>query len=182
MNRNTCTNALRKVAAAAATAAVSAAAVAATSAAAQEVNVYSGRQEVLIRPQLEAFTAATGIEVNLIAGSSNELIERIRTEGANSPADVLLTVDVGRLTLAKNLGLLQSVDSETLRASIRRSTAMPRAPGTDSACGAASSTMRPAGSIRPSSPRTNSSPTPCGKAASAFARPPTSTTSRCSLR
>ena len=118
MTRTTHANALRKVAAVAATAAVSAAAITATSAAAQEINVYSGRQEVLIRPQLEAFTAATGIEVNLIAGRSDELIKRLRTEGANSPADVLLTVDVSRLTLAKNLELLQSVDSEALRASI----------------------------------------------------------------
>ena len=89
-----------------------------TAVAQQEVNVYSARQEVLIRPQLDAFTAATGILVNLVAGPSDALIARLRAEGVNSPADVLLTVDVGRLTLAKKAGILRPVQSELLNASI----------------------------------------------------------------
>lgn len=83
-----------------------------------EVNVYSARQEVLIRPQLDGFTAATGITVKLVAGNDDALIERIRAEGANSPADVLLTVDVGRLVRAKDAGILQPAATETLAQSI----------------------------------------------------------------
>lgn len=83
-----------------------------------DVNVYSARQEVLIRPQLDAFTAATGITVNLVAGNDDALIERMRAEGANSPADVLLTVDVGRLVRAKEAGVLQPAATETLARSI----------------------------------------------------------------
>lgn len=80
----------------------------------EEVNLYSARKEVLITPQLEAFTAATGIKVNLVAGKGDALLERLIQEGANSPADVLLTVDVGRLIQAVNAGVTQGVDSDTL--------------------------------------------------------------------
>ena len=92
--------------------------VAAGLAAAAEVNVYSYRKEELIRPQLDAFTEATGIEVNLITGSDDGLIERLRNEGRNSPADVLLTTDAGRLARAQDLGLLQAVHSTALDAMI----------------------------------------------------------------
>jgi iron(III) transport system substrate-binding protein len=94
------------------------AAFAATAAAQQVVNVYSGRQEVLIQPQLKAFTAATGIAVNFVSAGDDALIERMKAEGANSPADILLTVDVGRLIRAKTAGLLRPVESELLAASI----------------------------------------------------------------
>ena len=60
-----------------------------------EVNVYSYREPKLIQPLLDAFTKDTGIKVNVISASSG-LEQRIKTEGANSPADVLLTVDIGR--------------------------------------------------------------------------------------
>jgi iron(III) transport system substrate-binding protein len=83
-----------------------------------EVNVYSGRQEILIRPQLDAFTKATGIRVNLITASEDALIQRMRAEGRNSPADVMLTVDVARLIRATDLGLLRPIKSETLEATI----------------------------------------------------------------
>lgn len=83
-----------------------------------EVNVYSARQEILIRPQLDAFTAMTGVRVNLVSGKDDALIERLRAEGPNSPADLLLTVDVGRLVRAKQTGLLQAVKSESLIAPI----------------------------------------------------------------
>lgn len=85
---------------------------------AAEVNVYSYRQEQLIRPQLEAFAAATGIKYRLITGGEDALAERIKREGINSPADVLLTVDAGRLTRAKALDILQPVRSATLESAI----------------------------------------------------------------
>ena len=61
-----------------------------------EVNVYTYREAKLIQPMLDAFTKDTGVKVNVISASSG-LEQRIKAEGANSPADVLLTVDIGRL-------------------------------------------------------------------------------------
>ena len=84
------------------------------SAIAAELNVYSHRKEELIKPQLEAFTAATGIKVNLVTGSADALIERMRSEGRNSPVDVVLTSDAARLFKSKQLDLLQAVQSPTL--------------------------------------------------------------------
>jgi iron(III) transport system substrate-binding protein len=79
------------------------------------VNVYSARQEALIKPLLDRFTEQTGIAVNLVTGSGDALITRLRTEGRNSPADVLLTTDAGRLYRAQEAGVLQPVDSDVLR-------------------------------------------------------------------
>ncbi len=76
-----------------------------------EVNIYSYRQEILIRPLLDAFTEQSGIKVNLVSGRADALLERLKSEGANSPADVLLTVDAGRLIRAKDAGVFQSVKS-----------------------------------------------------------------------
>jgi len=81
---------------------------------AAEVNIYSAREENLIKPILDRFSAQTGITVNLITAGADELTTRMELEGANSPADLLLTVDVGRLLRAKDMGLLQAVDSATL--------------------------------------------------------------------
>lgn len=85
---------------------------------AAEVNVYSAREENLIKPVLDRFSRQTGITVNLITGGADELITRMNLEGANSPADVLLTVDVGRLLRAQNMGLLQPVESDLLSSQI----------------------------------------------------------------
>ncbi len=85
---------------------------------AAEVNVYSARQEVLIRPLLEAFTEHTGITVNVVSGKADALLVRLEREGANSPADVLLTTDAGRLVRARQAGLLQPVSSALLEANI----------------------------------------------------------------
>lgn len=79
-----------------------------------EVNVYSFRQEQLIRPLLDAFTRKTGIEVHLVSGKDDALLERLKAEGANSPADVLMTVDAGRLRRAVEAELLQPVRSPEL--------------------------------------------------------------------
>ncbi len=100
--------------------AVFAAAVAAASspAPAAEVNIYSARQEVLIKPLLDAFTARTGITVNVVSGKADLLLQRLKREGANSPADVLLTVDAGRLARAKQANLLRPVHSATLEANV----------------------------------------------------------------
>ncbi len=78
-----------------------------------EVNVYSYRETKLIQPMLDAFTKDTGIKVNIISASSG-LEQRIKTEGANSPADVLLTVDIGRLEEAAKSGISQPIASAEL--------------------------------------------------------------------
>lgn len=80
-------------------------------AAANEVNLYSGRKTELIEPLLEKFTAETGIEVNLVTGSSDALLQRLQAEGNLSPADVFITVDAARLQNAKDAGVLQSFNS-----------------------------------------------------------------------
>src|SRR3546814_2524790 len=61
-----------------------------------EVNLYSLRQPFLIEPLLTAFTEQTGIKTNVVFAKEG-VVERMKAEGANSPADVILTVDVGRL-------------------------------------------------------------------------------------
>ncbi len=85
---------------------------------AAEVNIYSARQEVLIRPLLDAFEAETSIDVNVVSGKADALLQRLEREGRNSPADVLLTVDAGRLVRAEEAGLLQPVRSDVLEANI----------------------------------------------------------------
>ncbi len=81
---------------------------------AQEVNLYSYRQEALIKPLLDAFTEKTKIKVNLVSGGEDALIERLKAEGAASPADLLITVDAGRLIRAKQLDLFQPVKSAVI--------------------------------------------------------------------
>ncbi len=99
-------------------AAVAGGALAVAPARAAEVNVYSARKEVLIRPLFDAFEAETGITVNLVSGKADALLERLRREGRNTPADVLLTTDAGRLARAKDAGLLQPIASPVLAANI----------------------------------------------------------------
>jgi len=82
-----------------------------------EVNVYSYRQPFLIEPIFEAFTTESGIEVNTVFAKEG-LIERLRAEGDNSPADLLLVVDVGRLTEAVETGISQAVESAVINANI----------------------------------------------------------------
>jgi iron(III) transport system substrate-binding protein len=82
------------------------------------VNVYSARHYDSDTTLFVAFTEATGIEVNLIEAGADELIQRILSEGANSPADVIITVDAGRLWRADDAGILASVTSDALSAAI----------------------------------------------------------------
>ncbi|EPX79228.1 Fe(3+) ABC transporter substrate-binding protein [Litoreibacter arenae] len=79
-----------------------------------ELNLYSSRHYDTDEKLYSDFTEATGITINRIEGKGDELITRIEAEGANSPADVLLTVDTSRLERAKNAGILQSIDSDVL--------------------------------------------------------------------
>lgn len=82
-----------------------------------EVNVYSYREPGLIDPLMKAFTEKTGIKVNVVYSSSG-LNERLAAEGRNSPADLLFTVDIGRLSEAKDMGLTQPVKTEALEKAI----------------------------------------------------------------
>ncbi len=86
----------------------------AIAATAAEVNVYSSRHYDTDKSLYQTFTQQTGIRVNVIEGGDDELIERIRTEAGNSPADILITVDAGRLWRAQNAGILQPVKSKIL--------------------------------------------------------------------
>ncbi len=79
-----------------------------------ELNLYSSRHYDTDERLYSDFTEATGIKINRIEGNADELIARMKAEGANSPADILLTVDTSRLERAKDEGVLQSVESEVL--------------------------------------------------------------------
>lgn len=83
-----------------------------------EVNVYSHRHYEADQQLYDRFTERTGIRVNVITASADELITRLENEGAASPADLLITVDAGRLHRAKERGLLQPIESATLQASV----------------------------------------------------------------
>jgi len=88
-----------------------------TSAFADEVNVYSYRQPDLIAPLLDAFSEETGIKTNVLYLNEG-LVERIKAEGENSPADLILTTDIGRLSGAKDEGVTQPVDDADINATI----------------------------------------------------------------
>ncbi|KAE9631131.1 Fe(3+) ABC transporter substrate-binding protein [Parasedimentitalea maritima] len=94
------------------------AAVATTAAAEGELNLYSSRHYDTDERLYSDFEDATGITINRIEGKADELIARMEAEGVNSPADVLLTVDTSRLARAKNAGILQATDSDTLEARV----------------------------------------------------------------
>ncbi len=83
-----------------------------------EVNIYSARKEDLIKPLLDDFSQQTGITVNLVTGKEEALLQRLQSEGVNTPADVLLTVDAGRLATAREAGVLQAVQSDALKVRI----------------------------------------------------------------
>lgn len=79
-----------------------------------EVNLYSARKEELIKPLLDRFTDRTGIRVNLVTGNAEALLQRLQSEGINSPADLLITVDAGNLHRAKEAGVTQALSSEAM--------------------------------------------------------------------
>ncbi len=86
-------------------------------ASAQELNVYSHRQPFLIKPFLEAYTAKTGTKINVVFASKG-LAQRLQAEGKRSPADVILTVDIARLSVYADKNLLAEVVSKTLEANV----------------------------------------------------------------
>ncbi len=88
-----------------------------TTALAAEVNIYSYRQPDLIAPLLDAFTKESGIKTNVLFLKKG-LVERVKAEGENSPADLIFTVDISRLSNAKGEGITQPVESEAINATI----------------------------------------------------------------
>lgn len=82
------------------------------------LNLYSARHYDTDNALYQSFTKKTGIKVNLVEADADQLIERIKSEGANSPADVFITVDGGRLWRAKQAGILQPVSSRVLTSAI----------------------------------------------------------------
>ncbi len=91
---------------------------AATSASAAEVVVYSARNEQLIKPLFDAYTRETGVQVKFITDKEGALLQRLKAEGRNTPADMLITVDAGNLWEAAREGLLKPVQSRTLGANV----------------------------------------------------------------
>ena len=80
----------------------------------QVVNMYSQRHYDVDQKQYDNFEEKTGIKVNVIKANADELIQRIKSEGENSPADLFITVDVGKLWQAADMGLLQKYDDKNL--------------------------------------------------------------------
>lgn len=84
----------------------------------QELVVYSARKEHLIKPVFDLYTQETGTEIKYITDKAPVLLQRLKAEGANTPADLLITVDAGNLWHAANEGVLHPVSSETLNANV----------------------------------------------------------------
>ena len=85
---------------------------------AEELTVYSARHYDKDHELYKAFEAQTGVKVNVVEAKGDKLLARLQAEGANSPADVLITVDAGRLAKADSLGLFAPVKSDVLEGSI----------------------------------------------------------------
>jgi iron(III) transport system substrate-binding protein len=91
-----------------------------------ELVVYSARNEQLIKPIFDRYTAATGQKIRFVTDDAGPLIERLNAEGPNSQADILMTVDAGELWHAADLDLLQPVQSDVLIANIPESLRDPK--------------------------------------------------------
>ncbi len=85
---------------------------------AEEVIVYSARKEHLVKPLFDAYTKETGVEVKFITDKAGPLVQKIKAEGKNTAADLLVTVDAGNLWFAAKEGLLQPVESKVLNENI----------------------------------------------------------------
>ena len=83
-----------------------------------EINLYSQRHYTVDKKQYENFEKLTGIKVNVVKANADELIERLKNEGENSPADLFITVDAGKLFRAKDLGLLQKITNPKITKNI----------------------------------------------------------------
>ena len=83
-----------------------------------EINLYSQRHYKVDEKQYEAFEKETGVKVNVVKANADELIERLKNEGKNSPADLFITVDAGKLQKAKDLDLLQKISSPIINQNV----------------------------------------------------------------
>ena len=86
--------------------------------AADELIIYSARKEHLIKPLFDAYSDKTGVEIRYITDKAGPLLARLKAEGTNTPADILITVDAGNLWQAANQGVLAGVDSKILETNI----------------------------------------------------------------
>lgn len=86
--------------------------------AADELVVYSARKEHLVKPLFDLYTRKTGVEINYITDKAGPLMQRLKSEGKNTMADLLLTVDAGNLWHAAEAGLLHPVDSQVLATNV----------------------------------------------------------------
>src|SRR3972149_343566 len=86
--------------------------------AADEIVVYSARNEQLIKPLFDAYTAETGTGIKFITDKEGPLLEKLKAEGSNTPADLLITVDAGNLWLAAKEGVLAGGNSKVLKGNI----------------------------------------------------------------
>ena len=84
----------------------------------QEVNLYSQRHYAVDELQYKNFTEKTGIKVNVVKANADQLIERLKNEGDDSPADLFITVDAGKLYNARQAGVLQKISSENINENI----------------------------------------------------------------
>ena len=84
----------------------------------QEVNLYSQRHYAVDELQYENFTKLTGIKVNVTKANADELIQRLKNEGDKTEADLFITVDVGKLWQAGNMGLLQKINGDIINPGI----------------------------------------------------------------
>ncbi|MDY6949027.1 MAG: Fe(3+) ABC transporter substrate-binding protein [Pseudomonadota bacterium] len=91
-----------------------------------ELVVYSARNEQLIKPMFERYSAETGQQIRFVTDDAGPLIERLDAEGANSQADILMTVDAGELWHAADRGLLKPIQSELLNTNIPESLRDPQ--------------------------------------------------------
>ena len=96
---------------------------------ADQVVVYSARIEQLIKPMFDAFTKDTGIAVKFVTDKEGALLARLKAEGKNTPADMLITSDAGNLWEAAREGLLKPIKSETLETNIPAHLRDPRISG-----------------------------------------------------
>jgi iron(III) transport system substrate-binding protein len=81
---------------------------------AKEIVVYSARNEQLIKPLFEAYTKETGVQIKFVTDKEGPLLQKLKAEDKDTPADILMTVDAGNLWQAVNEGVLQSIESKTL--------------------------------------------------------------------
>lgn len=86
--------------------------------AADTVTLYSARKEHLIKPMFDAYTEKTGVQIRYITDKAGPLLARLKAEGANTPAEILMTVDAGNLWQAAESGVLSPIESETLNKNV----------------------------------------------------------------